>query len=95
MPFQFEWDPDKALENLSNHKVGFDEAATVFGDALSRTIDDPDHSWDENRFVTTGMSNLGRLLVITHVDRGDIIRLISARPITAGERRSYETKDHS
>lgn len=49
MPFQFEWDPGKALENLSNHKVGFDEAATVFSDALSHTIDDPDHSWDENR----------------------------------------------
>lgn len=95
MPLRFEWDPLKALENVLKHGVRFDEAETVFGDPLSRTIDDPDHSWDESRLVTTGMSNIGRLLVVSHIDRGDIIRLINARPITAGERRSYEKKDRS
>jgi uncharacterized DUF497 family protein len=67
----------------------------VFGDPLSRTIVDPLHSWDEQRFVTTGVSYRGRLLVVAHADRGDTIRLISARPIAAGERRTYEKKDRS
>lgn len=95
MALRFEWDPVKALENVLKHGVRFDEAETVFGDPLSKTITDPLHSAEENRLVTTGMSNTGRLLVVVHTDRGDTIRIISARPITAGERRTYEEEDSS
>ena len=78
VPLRFEWDPAKALENLLKHGVRFDEAETVFGDPLSRTIKDVEPSWDESRLVTTGMSNVGRLLVVSHTDRSGIIRLINA-----------------
>jgi uncharacterized DUF497 family protein len=92
---RFEWDAGKALANVLKHGVRFDEAETVFGDPLSKTISDPAHSLGELRFVTTGMSNLGRLLVVVHADWGDTIRIISARPITAGERRTYEEEASS
>jgi uncharacterized DUF497 family protein len=87
---RFEWDPRKASENLANHGVSFEEAATVFRDVLSATGADPDHSFDEERFVTFGISTGGRLLVIAHTDRDDIIRIISARPATPSERKIYE-----
>jgi uncharacterized DUF497 family protein len=89
---RFEWDPAKALRNLLVHRVRFDEAESVFGDPLSRTIVDP-YSWEERRFATIGMSQLGRLLVVVHADRGDTMRIISARIATSSERRSYEKKD--
>jgi uncharacterized DUF497 family protein len=92
---RFEWDADKALANLRKHGVRFDEAETVFGDPLSKTISDPLHSAEESRFVTTGLSNLGRVLVVVHADSDDRIRIISARLITAGERRTYEEEDSS
>ena len=87
---QFEWDPTKAAWNESKHGVSFSEAATVFTDVLSLTGDDPDHSIDEQRYVTFGVSSAGRLLVVSHTDRGDRIRIISARPATRSERRLYE-----
>lgn len=87
---QFEWDPAKAAENLSKHGVSFEEAATVFRDPLSATGADPDHSVGEARFVTFGVSTSGRLLVVAHTERGDTIRIISARLTTAGERKIYE-----
>jgi len=87
---RFEWDPAKAAENLAKHGVSFEEAATVFRDALSATGSDPDHSFGEERFVTFGISTGGRLLTIAHTDRDDIIRIISARPVTPGERKIYE-----
>ncbi len=87
---QFEWDPSKAAENLSKHGVSFEEAATVFRDPLSATGADPDHSVAEARFVTFGVSTSGRLLVVAHTERGDTIRIISARLTTAGERKIYE-----
>ena len=79
----FEWDPKKAATNLRKHGVSFDEAATVFQDDLSLTGDDPDHSLSEDRQVTFGISSSGRLLVVSHAERGDRIRIISARPVTS------------
>ena len=87
---RFEWDPGKATENLARHGVSFEEAATVFRDALSTTGADPDHSFDEDRFITFGVSTAGRLLAIAHTDRDDTIRIISARPATPSERAIYE-----
>ena len=88
----FEWDPQKAAENFAKHKVSFDEASTVFGDPLAGTIPDPDHSFEEPRFITVGLSNASLLLVVVHADREDVVRLISARRATRQERRSYESK---
>jgi uncharacterized DUF497 family protein len=87
---QFEWDPKKARSNLRKHGVSFDKAATVFLDDLSLTGHDPDHSADEDRFVTFGISNSGRLLTVAHTDRGESIRIINARPATRSERMLYE-----
>jgi uncharacterized DUF497 family protein len=86
----FEWDRTKAAANLEKHGVAFDEAATAFGDPLSITIGDPDHSDDEDRFVLIGQAYSGRLLVVVHTDRGESVRLISARLATRRERQSYE-----
>lgn len=86
----FEWDPDKAASNLTKHGVAFAEAATVFGDPLAITFFDPDHSDDEDRFVTFGHSNQGRLLVVSHTDRDNRTRIISARVATRRERKIYE-----
>ena len=68
---EFEWDPDKAVRNISKHRVAFTEAATVFGDPLAITFFDPGHSDDEDRYLTFGCSTDGRLLVVSHTDRGD------------------------
>jgi uncharacterized protein len=86
----FEWDPKKAARNLKKHKISFKEAATVFGNSLSITYADPDHSIDENRFITIGGSRKGRLLMVAHTDRGDSIRIINAREATRQERQFYE-----
>jgi len=87
---RFEWDPGKAAENVANYGVSVEEAATVFRDVLSATGADPDHSFDEERFVTFGISTGGRLLAIAHTDRDDTIRIISARPAAPSERKIYE-----
>ena len=86
---EFEWDADKAEANVAKHEVSFDEAATAFGDPLSLTIPDPDHSDDEDRFVLLGETFGGRLVVVVHTDRNERIRIISARIATRRERRSY------
>ena len=90
MSLRFEWDERKDAGNLRKHGVGFEEAATVFGDVLSLTISDPDHSEGEDRFISLGMSHRGRLLVVIHTERGDRIRIISARLAAANERKQYE-----
>jgi hypothetical protein len=90
MELTFEWDEDKAQENVRKHKVSFDEAKTVFLDPLSVTIPDPDHSIAEERFVDIGTSVNGRVLVVIYAERGANIRLISCRKATAFERRKYE-----
>ncbi len=87
---QFQWDPEKAARNLRKHKVSFEEAVTVFYDPLSATFEDPDHSGEEERFVTIGLSAKGRLLVVAHTDRAAAMRLISARVATPKERRRHE-----
>lgn len=90
MSLQFTWDPQKAVTNLRKHKVGFPEAATAFADPLSLTIPDRDHSVAEERFVLIGQSERRRLVVVAHVERGDLIRIISARRATRRERKTYE-----
>jgi uncharacterized protein len=87
---EFEWDPPKALGNLAKHGVAFQEAATVFGDPLAITFGDPDHSKEEDRFLTFGHSTTGRLLVVSHTDREDRTRIVSARKATRKERKIYE-----
>jgi uncharacterized DUF497 family protein len=87
---RFEWNDRKAAANRRKHEVSFDEAAGVFLDPLSVTGDDPDHSLDERRFVTFGVSSSGRLPVVAHVHCDDVIRIISARRATRAERKLYE-----
>ena len=87
---RFIWDTKKASANIRKHGVSFQEAATVFRDAPSATGLDPDHSTGEHRFVTFGLSEAGRLLVVSHTDEGESIRIISARLATKHERRIYE-----
>ena len=87
---QFDRDHQKAEENVRKHGVSFEEASTAFGDPLSVTIGDPDHSEHEDRFVLIGMTYRGRLVVVVHTDREGATRLISARLAEPRERRSYE-----
>lgn len=90
MSLTFEWDAEKAQANVRKHGVRFEEACSAFFDALSLTIADKEHSEGESRWVLVGLSERGRLLVVSHVDRGDTIRLVSARPATRHERLDYE-----
>ena len=90
MALTVEWDPDKARTNLRKHRVSFEEAATVFGDSMSITIRDPDHSIGEARFLDVGLSHSGRLLAVAYTERGSRIRLISARPASRRERKEHE-----
>lgn len=93
MALRFLWDPRKATANARKHGVGFGEATTVFNDPLSVTIDDPDHSADEQRFLLLGLSNRRRVLVVAHAERGESIRIISARRASRRERQTYEEKN--
>jgi hypothetical protein len=86
----FEWDAGKAEINRRKHGVSFPEAGTVFGDGLAVTFPDPDHSEDEQRYITIGRSDRQRLLVVSHTDRGGKIRIISARELTRREQKAYE-----
>ena len=87
---RFEWDGPKAASNVKKHHVSFDEAVTVFYDPLAATFEDPAHSHDENRFVTIGYSAPGRLIVVCHVERDEVVRMISARHATRRERKRHE-----
>ena len=87
---RFTWDPQKAESNIDKHGLSFEEASTAFGDPLSRTKPDPLHSDEEDRLILMGTTNAGRLVVVAHADRGETVRLISARLATPGERRRYE-----
>ena len=87
---KFEWDTAKAIANLSKHSVSFDEGATIFLDELALSGPDPDHSVGESRYITFGMSSLGRLLAVSHTHRPGGIRIISARRVTRAERKIYE-----
>ena len=90
MPLEFTWDPIKAGANLRKHRVSFPEATTAFGDPFSVTITDPDHSLAEQRYLLIGVSSRSRLLVVSHTERPDTIRIISARRATRDEQKAYE-----
>jgi uncharacterized protein len=87
---KIEWDPKKARLNLRKHKVLFEEAATALSDPMAATGADPDHSITEKRYVTFGVSDRGRLLVVAHTEGDETIRIISARLASKGERKIYE-----
>ena len=87
---EFEWDLNKAKKNLQKHRVAFGEAATIFSDRLSITIYDPDHSDQEDRYITIGTSGADRFLIVAHTDRSDRTRIISERELTRKERKAYE-----
>ena len=87
---EFEWNPDKAALNFEKHGISFQEAATVFNDNLSVTFPDLAHSIGESRYVIIGVSRFGQLLVIAHTERGEKVRIISARKATLQENRFYE-----
>ncbi|MDF1594344.1 MAG: BrnT family toxin [Desulfobacterales bacterium] len=87
----FEWDIEKGKSNEQKHGISFGEASTVFADPLSLTIHDPLHSEDEERFILIGISHKNRMLIVVHTERGDNIRIISAREATKKERSYYES----
>jgi len=86
----FEWDPRKNAANQQKHGVSFEEAQTVFGDPFALTNNDPDHSDEERRFLTTGYSARHRLIIVAHMDGVDRLRIINARQVTPAERQTYE-----
>ncbi len=90
MDMEFEWDAEKELSNQSKHGISFHEGATVFGDPLAWTFPDPDHSVGEHRLLTIGLSSTGKTIVVSHTDRANKTRIISAREATRKERRNYE-----
>ncbi len=90
MDFNFDWDTDKANANLSKHRVSFAEAASVFFDALAITYPDGEHSTGESRFLTFGLSDQQRMLIVSHVETAGGIRIVSARRVTREERKIYE-----
>ena len=90
MGLKFEWDEKKAAANLRKHGVSFEEAASAFGDPLSLTIPDPEHSQDEERCILLGITERDRLIVVAHTERAEVVRLINARLATAAERHDYE-----
>ena len=90
----FEWDREKAVANDQKHGISFEEAVTVFYGPLTTTFPDPDHSTGELRFITFGYSSRDRLLVVSHTERGNALRIISARAATTRERKQYEIQIH-
>lgn len=91
MVLSFEWNEIKALENLKNHKIAFEEAKTVFNDPLLLTFPDMEHSDDEHRSISIGISSHIRILLVVHTDRRNKVRIISSRKATAKEKKLYET----
>ena len=85
----YEWDPAKAAANLRKHRISFVEAASVFLDPMALTFGDPDHSDEEDREITIGVSTKRRVLFVSHTARGNRIRIISVRKATRKERRQY------
>jgi len=86
----FEWNPEKARSNLQKHQVDFDEASTIFDDPQFITFLDEEHSADEERYITIGLSHQNRLLMVAHTDRNENIRIISARKATNHEEKFYQ-----
>jgi uncharacterized DUF497 family protein len=90
MPYDFEWDETKDRFNFQKHGIHFDEAKTVFDDENSLTIDDPDHSVEDERYIDIGYSGKRRILVVVYTERQAMIRIISARKATSAEKKVYE-----
>jgi uncharacterized DUF497 family protein len=90
MTTRFEWDPEKAGSNLKKHQVDFEEASTIFDDPQFITFLDEEHSTDEERYITIGLSNKGRLIMAAHTERNNHIRIISARKVTKNEEKFYQ-----
>jgi uncharacterized protein len=86
----FVWDHEKAAVNSKKHGISFEEASSAFGDPLSMTLPDPDHSTGEKRYILVGETLGRKLVVVAHTERGSNIRIISARPASRAERRAYE-----
>lgn len=86
----FEWDPEKGKKNIRKHEVDFDEASSIFDDPMFITVIDEEHSTDEERYITIGLSNKNRLLLVAHTERDNRIRIISARKATKNEENFYE-----
>jgi uncharacterized protein len=93
MTAEFDWDHRKAAKNITKHRVSFDEAKSVFSDPEFITVVDAEHSIDEERYITIGLSGKGRLLILAHTDREGIIRIISARKATKREEKFYENSE--
>jgi hypothetical protein len=89
---EYEWDNNKIVTNLSKHGVSLEEAKTVFDDLLYVDFYDPDHSYNEHRFILLGESIQDRLLFVSYMERNNVIRIISAREATQSERKAYEQK---
>ncbi len=94
MELTYEWDETKAKENLKRHRISFEEAKSVYNDPHLWTFPDPDHSDIEQRYINIGYSSRGRVLVVTHTERGDNIRIISCRKATASEVRDHEEANY-
>ena len=86
----FEWDPAKERKNIHKHEVSFEEASSIFDDPIFITLIDEEHSTDEERYITIGLSNKNRLLLVAHTERAGCIRIISARKATKNEEKFYE-----
>ncbi len=87
---EYDWDQGKANINLQKHGISFQEAASVFGDPLALTFNDPDHSIHEQRLLTFGVTKNGQLVIVSHTETHDSVRIISARPMDRQERKIYE-----
>lgn len=87
---EFDWDDKKAIQNFKKHKISFKEATSIFSDPLAITFNDPDHSIGEYRLLTFGMTKTGKLIIVSHIEIEDLIRIISARPMQKHERVIYE-----
>ena len=93
MEFLFEWDEEKARNNLRKHRVSFEEGTTIFNDPFVATMLDPDHSDGEQRYIAIGLSARSRLLLVSYIERGESTRLIGCRKATSNERKIYEEDD--
>ena len=93
MSLIFEWDQNKSEENERKHGITFEEAKTVFNDPFAITIDDPDHSDDEYRYIDIGFSSKSIVLIVWYTERSENIRIIGCRKATRSERKTYEEKD--
>ncbi|MCD6585459.1 MAG: BrnT family toxin [Desulfobacteraceae bacterium] len=92
--YNFEWDPQKAKFNYDKHGIGFEEAATVFQSPHTISVYDDEHSENEERWITIGISNTGRLIVVCHTflnyDNDNVsIRIFSSRKATKLETNQY------